>query len=331
MNAEQISFKVPLSFTAHEIADKRKKGISNAENAKKIYLNTLAVYAVNYYLDCMGFETNWSDYELEQFHIPQVIVMREPVPDKVAQEFSKYFLQEFTSGKSLCIDLEVKNVGKIECRPVFPDAEYLEIPTEVRSDRIGYVAVQFSQSLKSATILGFTTQPAAKVHLSQLQSVDNLLDYLTQKEQSAKVNIRQWLEGLITEGWQTVDEMFNPQEMSLRFARFFSITRGKKFDLGLQLNGTSVALIVKLNSESQEKIQNQEDINIVVQLHPLEAACLPPGLKLAVVEENGKEVDAVISRQKDNWIEIEFSAELDEKFSVEIISSESKVTQNFVV
>nr|MBD2205643.1 myosin kinase [Calothrix sp. FACHB-168]MBD2220306.1 myosin kinase [Calothrix sp. FACHB-1219] len=38
-------------------------------------------------------------YELEKLHIPQVIVMREPVPDKVAQEFLKYFLQEFTGGK----------------------------------------------------------------------------------------------------------------------------------------------------------------------------------------------------------------------------------------
>ena len=38
---------------------------------------------------------------LEDLHIPQVIVMREPVPDLVAQEFFKHFLREFSSGKSL--------------------------------------------------------------------------------------------------------------------------------------------------------------------------------------------------------------------------------------
>jgi hypothetical protein len=32
-------------------------------------------------------------HELEQLHIPQMIVMREPVPDKVAQEFLNYFLK----------------------------------------------------------------------------------------------------------------------------------------------------------------------------------------------------------------------------------------------
>jgi CHASE2 domain-containing sensor protein len=39
--------------------------------------------------------------QLQDLHIPQVIVMREPVPDVVAQEFLKYFLAEFSQGQSL--------------------------------------------------------------------------------------------------------------------------------------------------------------------------------------------------------------------------------------
>lgn len=39
--------------------------------------------------------------ELETLHIPQIIVMREPVPDVVAQEFLKYFLAAFAKGNSL--------------------------------------------------------------------------------------------------------------------------------------------------------------------------------------------------------------------------------------
>ncbi|MFE1746260.1 CHAT domain-containing protein [Coleofasciculus sp. H7-2] len=37
---------------------------------------------------------------LESLHIPQIVVMREPVPDLVAQEFLKYFLTAFASGQS---------------------------------------------------------------------------------------------------------------------------------------------------------------------------------------------------------------------------------------
>jgi CHASE2 domain-containing sensor protein len=39
--------------------------------------------------------------ELADLEIPQIIVMREPVPDEVAQKFLKYFLQSFASGESL--------------------------------------------------------------------------------------------------------------------------------------------------------------------------------------------------------------------------------------
>ncbi|MBV6624459.1 MAG: pentapeptide repeat-containing protein [Rivularia sp. (in: Bacteria)] len=39
--------------------------------------------------------------ELADLHIPQMIVMKEPVPDKVAQEFLKYFLTAFSKGESL--------------------------------------------------------------------------------------------------------------------------------------------------------------------------------------------------------------------------------------
>ena len=40
-------------------------------------------------------------YDLEQLHLPQLIVMREPVPDQVAQKFAKYFLTAFAAGDSL--------------------------------------------------------------------------------------------------------------------------------------------------------------------------------------------------------------------------------------
>jgi uncharacterized protein YjbI with pentapeptide repeats len=46
--------------------------------------------------DGLGIANNLAD-----LHIPQMIVMREPVPDQVAQEFLKNFLTEFSNGKPL--------------------------------------------------------------------------------------------------------------------------------------------------------------------------------------------------------------------------------------
>jgi WD40 repeat protein len=66
-------------------------------------------------------------YELEQLHIPQVIVMREPVPDKVAQEFLKYFLQEFTGGKSLYISVRNARLELQKLESEFPCASWLPV------------------------------------------------------------------------------------------------------------------------------------------------------------------------------------------------------------
>ncbi|WP_292870557.1 CHAT domain-containing protein [Nostoc sp. LPT] len=66
-------------------------------------------------------------YELEQLHIPQVIVMRQPVPDKVAQEFLKYFLQEFTGGKSLYISVRNARLELQKLESEFPCASWLPV------------------------------------------------------------------------------------------------------------------------------------------------------------------------------------------------------------
>ncbi|NJO31540.1 MAG: myosin kinase [Richelia sp. SL_2_1] len=65
--------------------------------------------------------------ELESLHIPQVIVMREPVPDFVAQEFLKYFLEAFTNGRSLCIAVGYARRQLAMLEDDFPCASWLPV------------------------------------------------------------------------------------------------------------------------------------------------------------------------------------------------------------
>jgi WD40 repeat protein/energy-coupling factor transporter ATP-binding protein EcfA2 len=66
--------------------------------------------------------------ELEQLNIPQIIVMREPVPDKVAQEFLKSFLQEFTGGQSLYLSVKKARTYLFQnLNASFPYASWLPI------------------------------------------------------------------------------------------------------------------------------------------------------------------------------------------------------------
>ena len=121
-------FTVPLALEAHSRAEQFRRYQSNPDKAKQVYLNTLAVYAVNMYLQCRGFET---DLETSDSWNPAMQMLLDTA------------------------DLVVKNRGRLECRPVLPNAEVVCTPAEVWSERIGYVAVRLSESLREATLLGF--------------------------------------------------------------------------------------------------------------------------------------------------------------------------------
>jgi len=63
--------------------------------------------------------------ELEHLHIPQVIVMREPVPDIVAQAFLQYFLQAFAGGKPLYLAVQEARQRLQGLEDEFPCASWL--------------------------------------------------------------------------------------------------------------------------------------------------------------------------------------------------------------
>ncbi|HBB33901.1 MAG TPA: hypothetical protein DC064_19410, partial [Cyanobacteria bacterium UBA9273] len=66
-------------------------------------------------------------HELGQLHIPQMIVMREPVPDKVAQEFLNYFLTAFANGDSLYLAVRQARERLQGLEHQFPCASWLPI------------------------------------------------------------------------------------------------------------------------------------------------------------------------------------------------------------
>lgn len=65
--------------------------------------------------------------QLAALHIPQIIVMREPVPDLVAQEFLKHFLTAFASGKSFYLSVREAREKLQSLEEYFPCASWLPI------------------------------------------------------------------------------------------------------------------------------------------------------------------------------------------------------------
>lgn len=65
--------------------------------------------------------------DLACLQIPQVIVMREPVPDRIAQEFLKYFLEAFSGGKSLYLAVREAREKLQGWESEFPCASWLPV------------------------------------------------------------------------------------------------------------------------------------------------------------------------------------------------------------
>ena len=65
--------------------------------------------------------------QFEDLGIPQTIVMREPVCDRVAQDFLKYFLKAFCSGESLYVAVRMARQRLAELESEIPGADWLPV------------------------------------------------------------------------------------------------------------------------------------------------------------------------------------------------------------
>lgn len=162
-NSEQFqscSFTIPLGTQAHDSARKCSHAVCNTDKdpdkKERVYLNSLAVCAVDFYLKFLGFETDL----------------------KQSNSQDKLMLQFLTKA-----DLLVSNIGRFECIPVEENASWSEISPDVCFERVGYIFVKLDASQTEAVILGFIKTHKTKVDLNQLQSVDDLIDYLTDLEE----------------------------------------------------------------------------------------------------------------------------------------------------
>lgn len=104
------------------------------------------------------------------------------------------------------------------------------------------------------------------------------------------------------------------------------ISRGRVIDLGIQLAGHPVALIVHFTKESENKC------NILLQVHPGGGKTyLPPDVELIVLDDAGGVFLEAKSRLADNWIQLEFRGEPGERFSVKVALGDASIVENCVI
>ncbi|XZO03763.1 MAG: DUF1822 family protein [Microcoleus sp.] len=151
--------EIPLEQTARNLALQFASEQANPQKGKRVYFNTLAVWAVNYFLEWMELETNIDGGD--SWHPGMRAVL------DVA-------------------DLVLPGIGKIECCPVMLGETAISLP-EVRENRIAYLAVQFAEPFDKVKLLGFIpaveiVEKTEAISLVNLQPIEELLDYLDRIE-----------------------------------------------------------------------------------------------------------------------------------------------------
>ena len=248
-------------------------------------------------------------------------------------------------------DLEVENYGKIECRPVLPNASAWEVPPQVWGDRIAYVAVYLDTSLREATVLGFAREVSTSiVPFDALEPLDNLPFYLEESQQhqtqlaqqsqkssetEPTVALGEWFEKIWEAGWQPLNALFSPESpafaMGLRSGggRDETLKMGKLIQIGdrSESGQTDRDLMLLLAVEPVD----DERLGIRAQLYPTSAKTyLPHNAVLALLSGSGETLREVPSRALDNFIQLpRFKCRFGERFSLQITLGDACVREDF--
>lgn len=327
MNSTEALYTiVPLGRAAHSQASQFAAEQPTPEKGTKVYLNTLAVYAVHQYLKWLQIDTDLNQGDC------------------------------WHPGKRVLFDvadLFLPGVSKLECRPVLTGETAIILPLEATQDRFGYVAVQFSEHLTEAKLLGFVRaieipEGCESIALTQLQPIDALLDYLPEVSaqpvltSSRRVNLSQWLQDTFEAGWLSLEALLGteqPLAFSLRSRLQPSDTvvqRAKLIDLGLQLGNQSVILLVAIMPVIQKVVSNADlepGAEILVQVHPTpDNPHLPLNLQLNLLSEDGEILQGVRSRDRDNYIQLRrFQGTPGECFDIQLSLGINSLTESFVI
>jgi hypothetical protein len=314
---DEFALPLPITQTARDLAQRFAREQPTPEKSEQVRLNTLAVSVVNDYLQLMGITT---DLPGSDSWNP---VMR------------------------LCADvadLRLPEVGRLECRPFQEGESFCPIPPEVWEERVGYVVVQIDDSSETAQLLGYVAEAAIEaLPLDRLQPPEMLFDHLYELRSdlatqpasisapaqiAPRINLTQWLQGIVDSSWQTVDWLLNQPELAPAYA-FRSadtlpfrdletgIRRLKLLHLGRQPGDMAVVLIVDLQPEA-EMAEAARPIAIRLQLHPISQPQLPSGVQLIVLDEVGVVFLNAESREQDSYLQLQFSGMPGELFSIQI-------------
>lgn len=320
---------LPITPEFRQIADIFAAQCPTQTKADQIRRNTLAVCAVNFYLQLME------------------------IPTQVAKSDSWQPMMQMVADVA---DLQVPGIGSLSCRAVLPGEKTCYVPPEDWRDRAGYVAVVLNEQTERATLAGFTETVGeqTQVALSQFAPIEALIDKVhglqpvaatdSAANPTSVTRLSQWIgeqiDELVETGWQAVDRLLNPAEVGFAFRTVsviepsaVKVSRAKQVNLGIQFGeSVRVALVMQLTQVAASEGEVTPQTHIVLQVRPLEElAYLPAGLLLSALDDEAVVVASATSREIDDYIQLQLIGEAGEQFGLRLALGEASFEERFAI
>jgi hypothetical protein len=269
---------------------------------QRIYLHTLAVFVADAYFQMLGFETNLNRPE------------RWDVIKRLWSEAN---------------ELELLGLGNLECCVIVKEREKIILPSDIVSNNIGYLFIEIADSEKEAVLMGFLPAFDTKheeLQITDLQSIDDLIDYLYQKETSslaeiAEINdlsleftekkityLRNWLNNIYEGDWQ-------PATRDLRNA-------------SCKKNISLAGQIFKMQLSVSQNNDDHDQLIFVTVIIQGENTVLPMGMQVSVPDESDIYTETV--NEAGDLIKILLELSPDEEFWVELRIGETFIREYFI-
>jgi hypothetical protein len=202
-----------------------------------------------------------------------------------------------------------------------------EIMAKLENVGKGMIIVKYVK--KGSIIIGLESSDESYQHILSCYRRGELSELLgsTVSDLQPQVSLSQWFDNTFTEGWQTVTELLNPQQLQAT-ARTQKLERGKLIDLRADLLSHSVVLLVNLTRDNDDS----SSVEITLRVYPTgDDVYLPPSLKLLVLSEDNELFEEVTARSADVFMRCQFEGEVGEEFSVQLVLGDVVVTEDFVI
>ncbi|BAZ40709.1 hypothetical protein NIES4101_66700 [Calothrix sp. NIES-4101] len=337
---------------------------TQAENKWQVYLNTLALIALEIWLDdrlvskekaiardmsaiAIAGSLKLGDYKF-------CAIATEHLLDEIVN-FPQKLIEQTDSTSHFYVLLEVlEEEEEVVIRGFLPHNQLLKIQDNCQFTLsegcyqipLSHFDIEPNHLLTYYRYLqpaNFTAPVTASVSDKSVSLAHQIRDNIADIFSTNITKLSQWLQGVIDEAWQKIDSLTNP-ELALAFSTRNverDTKRAKIIDLGIELGNKKFALLLNISADiSTELLEDKEEslisesppkISVLAQLYPLNGErFLPPNVKLILLSKAGKTLQEVTARSQDNYIQLKpFKAEQGKKFSIQVSLGDATVRENF--